>query len=82
MAAGKGLEGSGPGQMGSDLFKSGPGTMAPREVEGLTMVTPLPACVHRVRGTLGWVLPDAVLMGPTRGEGLGLGALWYLNIQR
>lgn len=84
MAAGKGLEGAGPGQMGMGLLKSGPGTMAPREVEGLTMVTPRPAWVHRARGTLGWVLPDIVLMGQTEDgdEGLELGALGTLHIQR
>lgn len=49
---------------GRGLLKSGPGTIAPRGAEeGLTMVTPLPAWVHRLMGTLGWVFPDAVLMG-------------------
>lgn len=85
MPAGKGMERAGPGQMGRALLKSGPGTMAPRGVEeGLTMVTPRPAWVHRARGTLGWVLPDIVLMGQTEDgdEGLELGALGTLHIQR
>lgn len=41
-------------QTARGLLKSGPGTMAPRGAdEGLTMVMPLPAWVHRLMGTLG-----------------------------
>ncbi len=61
-AAGWELAGTALEHTARGLLKSGPETMAPRVAEeGLTMVTPLPAWVHRLMGTLGWVLPDAVL---------------------
>lgn len=61
-AAGWELAGTALEQTVRGLLKSGLGTIAPRGAdEGLTMVMPLPAWVHRLMGTLGWVLPDAVL---------------------
>jgi len=53
-AAGSELDGVGFGQTGRGLLGSTLPRAAPRGAEeGLTMVTPRPACEHRVRGTFG-----------------------------
>lgn len=61
-AAGMGLEGAGPVQIGRGLLGSTPPRAAPiGEDEELTMVTPRPACEHIPNGTLGWLLLATVL---------------------